>query len=170
MLKNKVVSAGLGIAMALSLGACGGQPQQQPQGTDGSQQSQQEQPQAKEESAKKDFDGSGQSKVGEGTAMLHTQAGTTEGGNVPKLTVPKGTTVYQIELDTKGLDGSAVTHVYVDGMEATEGNFGDSQLTFDLKGDALKEGTHTVEVVQFQGDEVGGTVTLYRSMGYEIAS
>lgn len=170
MLKNKVVSAGLGIAMTLSLGACGGQPQQQPQGADGGQQSQDEQPQAKEESVKKDFEGSGQSDVGEGTTMLNTQAGTTEGGNVPKLTIPKDTVIYQLELDTKGLDGSAVTHVYVDGMEATKGNFGDAQLTFDLKGDALEAGTHTVEVVQFQGDEVGGTVTLYRKMGYEIAN
>lgn len=158
---------GLCVAMAVALGACGGQAQQH--GTDSGQTAQQA-PQTEDSTTKKDFDGSGLSEVGDGSVMLRTQAGTTEGGNVPKLTVPKDTQLTQVELDTNGLDGSAVTHVYVDGVEATKGNFGDAQVPLDLKGSALAAGTHTVDVVQFQGNEVGGTVTLYRKLGYEIAN
>lgn len=162
---GKAAVAGLGVAMALTLGACGGQAQQ-----DAAEGGKAQETQAQAPATQKDFDGSGQSEVGEGTAMLRTQAGTTEDGSVPSLTLPKNTTLYQIELDTQDMDGTAATHVYVDGMEATKGNFGDAQLSFDLKGNALKAGTHTVEVVQFQGDEVGSAVTFYRSMGYEIAN
>lgn len=167
---GRAATVSLGIALALSLGACDGQALRD-DGTGGGQQAQQETTTQEEtKPAQKDFDGSGQSEVGEGTAMLRTQAGTTEDGSVPSLTLPKDTTLCQIELDTQDMDGTATTHVYVDGMEATKGNFGDAQLSFDLKGDALKAGTHTVEVVQFQGDEVGSAVTFYRSMGYEIAN
>ncbi|EUB32627.1 hypothetical protein [Olsenella uli] len=162
---GKAAVAGLGIAMALTLGACGGQAQQ-----DAAEGGKEQETQAQAPATQKDFDGAGQSEVGEGTAMLYTQAGTTEGGNVPKLTLPKDTQLYQIELDTDGLDGSAVTYVYVDGMENTKGNYGRAQASLTLQKDALKTGRHTVEVVQFQGDEVGGTVTFYRSMGYEIAN
>lgn len=167
---GKAATVSLGVALALSLGACDGQAQRD-DGTGGGQQAQQETTTQEEtKPAQKDFDGSGQSEVGEGTAMLRTQAGTTEGGSVPSLTPPKDTQLYQIELDTDGLDGSAVTYVYVDGMENTKGNYGRAQASLTLQKDALKTGRHTVEVVQFQGNEVGSAVTFYRSMGYEIAN
>lgn len=162
---QKLVMVGAGLALSLALTACGGAPQQNTQST--------AQPQTKQEQqapAKKDFDGSKQKEVGDGSVMLSTAAGTTENGNVPKLTIQKDTQLTQIEVDTKDLDRSAVTHVYVDGIENTKGNYGDSQNTINLSGDALKAGDHTVEVVQFKGDSTSGEVVFYRKLSYQIAN
>lgn len=162
---QKIVMVGAGLALSLALTACGGAPQQNTQSTT--------QPQTKQEQqapAKKDFDGSKQAEVGEGSVMLSTAAGTTENGNVPKLTISKDTQLIQIEVDTKDLDRSAVTHIYVDGIENTKGNYGDSQNAISLSGDALKAGDHTVEVVQFKGDDVSGEVVFYRKLSYQIAN
>ena len=162
---QKLAMVGAGLALSLALTACGGAPQQNTQSTT--------QPQTKQEQqapAKKDFDGSKQAEVGEGSVMLSTAAGTTENGNVPKLTISKDTQLTQIEVDTKDLDRSAVTHIYVDGIENTKGNYGDSQNTINLSGDALKAGDHTVEVVQFKGDSTSGEVVFYRKLSYQIAN
>lgn len=162
---QKFVMVGAGLVLSLVLTACGGAPQQNTQST--------AQPQTKQEQqapAKKDFDGSKQAEVGEGSVMLATAAGTTENGNVPKLTIQKDTQLTQIEVDTKDLDRSAVTHIYVDGIENTKGNYGDSQNAISLTGDALKAGDHTVEVVQFKGDDASGEVVFYRKLSYQIAN
>ena len=162
---QKFVMVGAGLALSLALTACGGAPQQNTQSTT--------QPQTKQEQqapVKKDFDGSKQAEVGEGSVMLATAAGTTENGNVPKLTIQKDTQLTQIEVDTKDLDRSAVTYIYVDGIENTKGNYGDSQNAISLTGDALKAGDHTVEVVQFKGDDVSGDVVFYRKLSYQIAN
>ena len=162
---QKFVMIGAGLALSLAFTACGGAPQQNTQSTT--------QPQTKQEQqapAKKGFDGSKQAEVGEGSVMLATAAGTTENGNVPKLTISKDTQLTQIEVDTKDLDRSAVTHIYVDGIENTKGNYGDSQNAISLTGDALKAGDHTVEVVQFKGDDASGEVVFYRKLSYQIAN
>lgn len=162
---QKFVMVGAGLVLSLALTACGGAPQQNTQST--------AQPQTKQEQqapAKKDFDGSKQAEVGEGSVMLSTAAGTTENGNVPKLTIQKDTQLTQIEVDTKDLDRSAVTHIYVDGIENTKGNYGDSQNAISLSGDALKAGDHTVEVVQFKDDDTSGEVIFYRKLSYQIAN
>ena len=162
---QKFVMIGAGLVLSLVLTACGGAPQQNTQST--------AQPQTKQEQqapAKKDFDGSKQAEVGEGSVMLATAAGTTENGNVPKLTIQKDTQLTQIEVDTKDLDRSAVTHIYVDGIENTKGNYGDSQNAISLTGDALKAGDHIVEVVQFKGDDASGEVVFYRKLSYQIAN
>lgn len=165
MKHQKFVMVGAGLALSLALTACGGAPQQNTQST--------AQPQTKQEQqapVKKDFDGSKQAEVGEGSVMLATAAGTTENGNVPKLTIQKDTQLTQIEVDTKDLDRSAVTHIYVDGIENTKGNYGDSQNAISLTGDALKAGDHIVEVVQFKGDDASGEVVFYRKLSYQIAN
>ena len=162
---QKFVMVGAGLALSLALTACGGAPQQNTQST--------AQPQTKQEQqapAKKDFDGSKQAEVGEGSVMLSTAAGTTENGNVPKLTISKDTQLTQIEVDTNDLDRSVVTHIYVDGVENTKGNMGDSQQAISLSGDALKAGDHIVEVVQFKGDDASGEVVFYRKLSYQIAN
>lgn len=117
----------------------------------------------------KDFDGSAYTDIGSGTFYLRTAAGTSQNGNVPKVTVSSGTSVMQIEADVEGFDGASVTYIYVDGMESTKGNMAKSQRSIDLKGDSLSTGRHTVEAVQFQGDSPSGTVKLYKKAQYEVA-
>ena len=169
MKASRIVYAGLGTVLALSVAACSGQSGASENATDtgaAQPEAQQQAPAAKQ----KDFDGSGQSEVGEGTVILATSAGTSEDGNVPKITVSKDTILTQIEVDTEGLEGSAVTYIYVDGMEAEKGNFGQAQVSISLTEDTIAAGDHTVEVVQFEGDDPAGTVTFYRSMTFTIAN
>jgi hypothetical protein len=45
-----------------------------------------------------------------GIAMFRIQAGATEGGNIPKLTLAKSLTLRQIEQDAQDLDSAAITH------------------------------------------------------------
>ena len=160
---NKVAACGMSVLFALVLTACGGNVQE-------TQTTSQNTSTKQETTAKKDFDGSKQSEVGEGEVILCTAAGTSENGNVPKMTISKDTQLTQVEVDTKGLDGSTVTYIYVDGIEAQKGNMGDSQQSVTLQGDALKAGTHTIEVVQFKGDDTKGGVVFYRKVIFEIAN
>lgn len=102
--------------------------------------------------------------------VLSTAAGTSEGGNVPKITVEKSTTLMQVEVDTEDLDAAAVTYIYVDGVEMAKGNYGQAQVVVSLAGDALTVGDHTVEVVQLADDDPSGTVIFDRSMGYTVAN
>lgn len=131
-------------ALALALGGCGG--------SGGGQSS----------SAALDFDGSNATEAGEGVMYIATAGGTSEGGNVPQIT---GGTLVQIEVDTQGMDGSVCT-VYVDGMENDKMNAGErTQNSISLTGDALKKGTHTVELVKL--DESGNPV-IYKVAQYEV--
>lgn len=165
---RKVVTSLVGLTLAVTLTACGNQPTAKAPA--GSSANDGETVEQETTTTEIDFDGSSQSETGEGTVILSTEAGTSEDGNIPKMTIPADTVLTQVEIDTVDLNASAVTYVYVDGLESTKGNMGESQNVIDLSGDALKAGNHIVEVVQFENDDPAGTVTLYRKMEYEIAN
>lgn len=114
-----------------------------------------------------DFSGS-YTNTGNGTMMLSTAGGTSEGGNVPTVFASKNDMLIQIGVDTTGFDGSHLSYIYIDGMLNISEQLADSQITIDLSGDALKVGQHTVEVVQFDTDKQDGTVITYKSAAYEI--
>ena len=96
---------------------------------------------------------------------LKTAGGTTEDGNVPEIAV-KPNSVIQIELDTKGMDGSVCT-IYVDGIENSKVNAGErTQNALTIQGDAIAAGTHTVELVKMDGDKP----TIYKKAEYTVVS
>jgi len=112
----------------------------------------------------KSFDGSAFADTGEGEMILKTAGGTSEGGNVPQIAAKKSTSMMQIELDYNGGDGSVCT-VYIDGIENQKLNASQrSQNSLTLKGDALSEGMHIVEMVSMDGD----TPKIYKKAQYEI--
>lgn len=75
----------------------------------------------------------------------------------------------QIGLDAESFDGSKLSYIYVDGMLNSKEQLGDmSQTTLTLEGDALKEGNHDVEVVQFDNDETTGNHIPYKKASYEV--
>lgn len=45
---------------------------------------------------------------------------------------------------------------------------GDTQSSLELTDELLSVGIHKVEVVQYEGDSVEGTVITYKSASYEI--
>lgn len=120
---------------------------------------------AHESGAQVDFDGSAYADTGAGVMYLRTAGGTSEDGNVPEIAVQKDTMMMQIELDTEGMDGSVCT-VYIDGMENTTINAGElTQQAITLQGDALKSGSHTVELVKMDGD----VPAIYKKAEYKVA-
>lgn len=73
-----------------------------------------------------------------------------------------------IEINTTGFDGSILSYIYIDGMLNTKEQLGDSQSSINLEKDALAEGTHKVEVVQYDTNEPDGTMVTYKTASYEI--
>ena len=117
---------------------------------------------AKNASAK-DFDGSNCVDTGEGTMIISTPGGTSEGGNIPQVAGSKDIALTQFTVELEGMDNSICT-LYVDGMENDKFNACDTQRTFTLYENDLTEGIHTVELVRMDGD----TVEIYKSAQYEI--
>lgn len=116
----------------------------------------------------KDLADGNYSDMGDGTMYLSTVGGTTENDNVPVLFETSDTVLETIEIDTTGFDGSKLSYIYIDGMLNTKEQLGDSQSSISLEKDALAEGTHKVEVVQYDTNEPDGTMVTYKTASYEI--
>lgn len=108
------------------------------------------------------------SNMGDGTMYLSTAGGTTENDNIPVLFEASDTVLDTIEINTTGFDGSKLSYIYIDGMLNTKEQLGDSQSSISLEKDALAEGTHKVEVVQYDTNEPDGTMVTYKTASYEI--
>lgn len=123
--------------------------------------------QASNESTK-DFDGSSYSDTGDGSFLVVTASGNSEGGNVPVIYASPDTMLTQISYKSSGMNGGALSYIYIDGMLSTKEQLADSQGTLDLSGDALTIGTHKVEAVQYENDDTSGNVTVYKSGEFEV--
>ena len=117
--------------------------------------------------AGQDFSGDYE-EMGDGTMYIACASGTSEDGNVPVLFEAADTVLDQIGLDSMGMDGSHLSYIYIDGKETAKEQLAESQISLDLQGDALKEGTHKVEVVQYDNDDPSGTVITYKTAAYEV--
>lgn len=135
--------------------------------TDVAGQTQEEQA-AEESQVAKDFDGSGYSDTGSGSFSVKTPAGSSADGIVPVVFAdPSG--MVQIGAVGEGMDGANLTHIYIDGMETQTSQIGyRTDLTLMLQGESLTAGVHTVEAVQFEGNDPAAPVTMYKSAQYEV--
>lgn len=122
---------------------------------------------ATEAAAGVDFSGDYED-MGDGTMYIACASGTSENGNVPVLFEAADTVLDQIGLDSMDMDGSHLSYIYIDGKETAKEQLAESQISLDLQGDALKAGTHKVEVVQYDNDEPSGTVITYKTASYEV--
>lgn len=122
---------------------------------------------ATEAAAGVDFSGDYED-MGDGTMYIACASGTSEDGNVPVLFEAADTVLDQIGLDSMDMDGSHLSYIYIDGKETAKEQLAESQISLDLQGDALKVGTHKVEVVQYDNDEPSGTVITYKAASYEV--
>lgn len=121
--------------------------------------------------AERDFPEGDYEEIGDGTMYIITPSGSSEDGSVPVLYVDvsdRDNILESIELDAWDYDGSVLSYVYIDGLENTKEQLADTQTTLGLTGDALSEGIHVVEVVQFEGDDPTGEIISYRSASYEV--
>lgn len=163
-MKLKIAMMLLASCLMLGLTACGSSEEPKEEKTTTESTESKEEP--KEES-KKDLPDGQYSDMGEGTMFLSTAGGTSENGNVPTVFV-SDEILLQIGLNTSAFDGSKLSYIYVDGMENAKEQLADSQSVIDLSEDALKEGKHTVEIVQYDNDDPTGTMVTYKKAEYEV--
>lgn len=169
-MKKKVLIAMCAIGCSF-LVACGGKETESQTQTDApAVQSEENDADAPAETAasEKDFDGGSYSDTGDGTFLLVNASGNTENGNVIVVYVSADTALEQIGYETSGMNGGALSYIYIDGMLSAKEQLGDSQGSLDLSGDSLSAGTHTVEVVQYEDDLEENAVTVYKSASYEV--
>lgn len=159
-MKIRTLLIALGLVATLGLAACGSDAP-----TPAEEQTTTTQEPAAQE---KDFDGSQYSDMGAGTMYLTTPAGTSENGNIPFLLIQEDTILDSVGLEAWDFDGSKISYVYFDGMLDRKDQLADTQTFVELTEDRLAAGIHTVEVVQYDNDEEGGTVVTYKVAQFEI--
>ena len=172
-MKKKIVYAFMVCALSLGcLTACGGNnSSNEPQNETATNQNDSTEtaaPAADDSKTEKDFSGDSYSDTGDGTFLLVNSSGTTENGNIIVVYTDSDAALVQIGYETSGMNGGSLSHIYIDGMLSTKEQLGDSQGSLDLSGDSLSIGTHKVEAVQYENDDVDGAVTTYKTASYEV--
>ena len=124
---------------------------------------------ATEAVSKKDFDGSSYSDMGDGTFGIINESGSTlESADVVVYVGNPKTDYIQIGYESYDFNGGALTYIYIDGMLNTKEQLGESQGTLELAKEALEEGPHLVEAVQYEGDDSTAAVKTYKSAEYSV--
>lgn len=116
----------------------------------------------------KDFDGSSYGDKGDGIFALMNESGSTAEGNPIVIYTDADTALMEIGYETTGINGSALTYIYIDGHYSFSEKVGDSQGTIVLQGSALTIGTHKVELVQYFYNSPNYQVNVYKSATYEV--
>ena len=106
--------------------------------------------------------------MGPGTVSVSTPGGTSVNGNVPVLYADSDSLLIQIGLNAWNFNGGALSYVYIDGILNTKEQLANTQTVLSLSDNALSEGIHTVEVVQYENDDPSAEMTVYKSMQYEV--
>ena len=122
----------------------------------------------KEEASDLDFDGSSYSDMGAGTIELVNESGSTADMDAIVIYAEDDLMLTQIGMNTMDFDGSLISYIYVDGMELSKEQLGETQTTLDLEDELLEKGSHTVEVVQYEGNDPEGAVVTYKSAKYKV--
>lgn len=84
-----------------------------------------------------------------------------------EMTIPKDTVLYTIEIRTN-VGSELVTYTYIDGTLMEKATHGESQYMLDLTGDLLSQGEHTVEVIQYEGDDESGNIAMCKVAKFTI--
>lgn len=114
----------------------------------------------------------GEPEVGEADIILKTPAGTSEGGNIPTIYIPKRVSMTPADAEIQAeMDFSNPFWVYLDGIIVqvkTGGLFANLDVyTEDYRG-IEKSGVHRVDVVQYQDANPALPVVLHRVFYYKI--
>lgn len=109
-----------------------------------------------------------QAEIGEGKITLKNQSGSTEKGESIVILNNK-LLVTSIGIDHENFDGKIWTYIFVDGKENDKGQYGKmGSGSLQLKGDALNEGMHAVEVIQWTGEDMTQEVAQYKRFEYQV--
>jgi hypothetical protein len=164
---KKVLSLILSVGLTMSLVACGSK-EEAPKETNSPPAKQEEPKKAETKNSGEKIPSGLGTEMGKGKFSVATPSGTSENGQVPVLFVGKDTSIDQVGVNAFEFDGSKLSYLYVDGILNTKEQLADTQTSVNIKGDAIKVGTHKVEVVQFENDKSDGKAITYKVASYEV--
>ena len=114
--------------------------------------------------------------LGDGTFNIANQSGKTADGADITVFYDKDTFGHGLSVITEGINGSQLTHVFIDGKEVAKEQLSDSQTEVTLDSDelgkrseALAKGEHTIQLVQFSDpDDTSSEPTLIKTQHYTV--
>lgn len=115
-----------------------------------------------------DFDGSSCTDTGKGQFYIQSPSGSSENGADVFFYYDDKVLMESLGFSASDFDGSKITYIYVDGIEARTGQLSDTQGSIELSGDMLSIGSHKVEAVQFSENNPENNVITYKSCIYEV--
>lgn len=123
---------------------------------------------AAKDSKSKDF--SGQEEIGDGTIDLASPSGSTRDGKIPVVYYDKETFPTRVEVSSENIEGGQLSYLYVDGELIDTRQMGtySGELQLQDNKNAISEGKHTVQLVQYVDDKEDGEVTTFKTQEYEI--
>ncbi|MGL5749930.1 MAG: hypothetical protein ACRCXT_05350 [Paraclostridium sp.] len=106
--------------------------------------------------------------IGSGQFVISTIS-TKSQEETPVIFVDEFKSLAQLGFQSEGFDGSRCSYIYIDGELNTIENLGEmNSITLTLGEENLIEGTHKVEVIQFDNDKTSGTPITYKISNYEV--
>lgn len=103
---------------------------------------------------------------GNGTVYIATEGGASSSRKAPLICPEDGRET--IGLSAWGFDGDALSFIYVDGMLADSMRLENTYASLSLQGVQLADGFHSIEVVQYEGDDPACEMITYRRMEYRV--
>ena len=112
----------------------------------------------------------GQAETGAGTLALYGVGGSTEDGSPLTVFYDPDTFPTGFDVATTDFDGSMLTYIYVDGQLISKEQLGTSQQPVEIQDtpSALTEGTHTVQLVQYDTADEAGNIVTFKTQQYEL--
>lgn len=111
-----------------------------------------------------DFDGSSFTDMGQGEFYIQSSSGSSEDGSEVFFFFDDQVLMNSLGFSAWDFDGTKMTHIYVDGVEVMTEQLANTQGSIELSGNMLSIGSHKVEAVQFENDNV----VTYKSCNYEV--
>lgn len=110
-----------------------------------------------------------QEECGSGTFYIYFASGTSEGGKIPETYVDSKYHLGYVSYCAYDVDNSVPIRVYLDGRQIDMDYVGfKKQASIPFSGDDMEKGIHTVEMVQFEGNDVSKTVIAYRKAKFRV--
>lgn len=111
-----------------------------------------------------------QQEAGDGTLNIANVSGNTADGAEVTVMYDPDTFPTSVGMTTSGIDGSKTSYIYVDGQLVTKEQLGDTQTSVDLQDTpvAIEEGTHSIQLVQYDNDSEDGNVVTFKAQEYTV--
>lgn len=111
-----------------------------------------------------------QAETGEGALDLAHISGNTADGDEITVYYDKDTFPTSVAVETKGIDDSKLSYIYVDGQLVIDSQLGDSVREIQLQDTpvAIKEGIHNLQLVQYVDDKEGGEIVTFKQQPYTL--